>query len=80
MTYIIMNPTTEEAVADQMAHQARLVECRALFSEALRRGKVQRDTAQFKRTDTQIIVIAIRTLAMNGFTRREIEGALAGCV
>lgn len=79
MTYIIMDPTPEQSVAEQMAFKARIMECRALFAEALRRGKVQREAnPQKKRTDHQIILIAMQTLAMNGFNRREIEAALTG--
>lgn len=68
-----------------LAKDQRIRECQALFTEALRRYKLSRDedrlkygtaSAEGRRTDMQLIGMALNTLNMNGFTQQEITEAM----
>jgi len=64
------------------AMEARIRDCQALFIEALGRGYAQREQMHpdpkhpGRKTDEQILVIAIQTLKMNGYTHEECVTAL----
>lgn len=77
--FIIMERTPDPDPAVEAAHQKRITDIQSLFTEALRRLNVQRMDPRRttpRRTDNEIIVMALKTLMMNGYSQHEIAEAM----
>ena len=78
---IIMNPGLTDAELEQ--HGERVKGAQALFKEALRRYKEERDNqpqTKRSRTDDEIVQMALKTLIHNGYTRAEVMDAMGQTV